>query len=83
MFIIQNSVFAEIQFSQKSSTDTKKEPHALPQQVLVQQTPIISCCYYKLPHEFWTMGCAATGARDTKMKAQYQDFQTSYSSFLW
>ena len=28
-------------------------------------------------------GRAATGAHLTKMKAQYQTFQTRYSSFLW
>ena len=45
----QNSVFDEIQFSQKSSINRKNKPHTLPQQVLVQQTPIIFCCYYKPP----------------------------------
>ena len=45
----QNSVFDEIQFSQKSLINRKNQPHILPQQVLVQQTPIF-CCYYKPPH---------------------------------
>ena len=27
----------------------KNQPHTLPQQVLVQQAPIIFCCYYKPP----------------------------------
>ena len=44
----QNSVFDEIQFSQKSLIKRKNQPHTLPQQVLVQQTPIIFC-YYKPP----------------------------------
>ena len=97
----QNSVFDEIQFSRKSLINRKNQPHTLPQQVLVQQTPIIFCCYYKLPrsgpHEVRNCreatvpeeqikilkGRAATGAQRTKMKAQYQSFQTRYSSFLW
>ena len=37
----QNSVFDEIQFSQKSLINRKNQPHTLPQQVLVQQPPII------------------------------------------
>ena len=45
--LCQNSVFGEIQFSQKSLTDRTMQPHTFPQQVIVQQTPIISCCYYK------------------------------------
>ena len=39
-----NSVFGEIKFSQKSFTNRKKQSHTLPQQVPVQQTPILSCC---------------------------------------
>ena len=93
----QNSVFDEIQFSQKSLINRKNQPHTLPQQVLVQQTPIIFCCYYKPPHKVRNCreaavpeeeikirkGRAATGAQLTKMKAQYQSFQTLYNSFLW
>ena len=45
----QNSVFGEIQFSQKSLINGKNQPHILSQQVLVQQTPIIACCYHKPP----------------------------------
>ena len=43
----QNSVFDEILFSKKSLINRKNQPHILLQQVLVQQTPIIFCCYYK------------------------------------
>ena len=43
--LFQNSVFGEIQFSQKSLTSRKMQHHTLLQQVLVQQTPIIYCCY--------------------------------------
>ena len=45
----QNSDFDEIRFSQKSLINRKNQPHTLPQHVLVQQTPIIFCCYYKPP----------------------------------
>ena len=45
----QNSDFDEILFSQKSLINRKNKPHTLPQQVLVEQTPIIFCCYYKPP----------------------------------
>ena len=47
----QNSDFDEILFSQKSLINRKNQPHTLPQQVLVQQTPIIFCCYYKPPEK--------------------------------
>ena len=43
----QNSVFDEIQFSQKSLINRKNQPHTVPQQVLVQQNPMIFCCYCK------------------------------------
>ena len=49
VILFQNSVFGEIQFSQKSLTNRKKQSLTLSRQVLVQQTPIISCCYYKPP----------------------------------
>ena len=49
VIIFQNSVFGETQFSQKSLINRKNQPHTLPQQALVQQTPIISGCYYKPP----------------------------------
>ena len=39
VIVFQNSVCGEIQFSKKSSTKRKKQPHAFPQQVLVQQNP--------------------------------------------
>ena len=68
----QNSVFDEIQFSQKSLINRKNQPHALPQQVLVQQIPIARS--------------GGTGKRDQNSEgrgAQYQSFQTRYSSFLW
>ena len=45
----QNSDFDEILFSQKSLINRKNKPHTLPQQVLVEQTPIIFCCQYKPP----------------------------------
>ena len=45
----QNSVFDEIQFSQKSLINRKNQPPALLQQVLVEQIPIVFCCYYKPP----------------------------------
>ena len=61
----QNSDFDEILFSQKSLINRKNQPHTLPQQVLVQQTPIIFCCYYKPPrsgpHE------AAVPEKETKI----------------
>ena len=50
VILFQNSLFGEIQFSQKSLTNRKKQPFTLSRQVLVQQTPIMSCCYYKPPH---------------------------------
>ena len=37
VILLQNSVFDEIQFSQKSLTNRRKQPHTLPQ-VLVQQS---------------------------------------------
>ena len=49
VILFQNSVFGEIQFSQKSLINRKNQPHTLPQQLLVQQTLIIFCCYYKPP----------------------------------
>ena len=45
----QNSVFDEILFSKKSLINRKNQPPILPQQVQVQQTPIIFSCYYKPP----------------------------------
>ena len=45
----QNSVFDEIQFSQKSLINRNNQPHALPQQVLAQQIPIVFGCYYEPP----------------------------------
>ena len=102
VILFQNSVFGEIQFSQKSLINRKNQPQTLPQQQLVQQTLIIFCCYYKAPRsgphdcgtvskrryrkkklKFWRKGRAATWAHLSKMKAQYQTFQTRYSSFLW
>ena len=41
VILFQNSVFGEIQFSQKSLINRKNQPHTLPQQLLVQQTLII------------------------------------------
>ena len=52
----QNSVFDEIQFSQKSLINRKNQPHTLAQQVLVQLTPIIFCCYYKPPRSLRRQG---------------------------
>ena len=67
----QNSVFDEIQFSQKSLINKKNQPHALSQQVLVQQIPIVFCCYYKSPrngpHEMRNCRGAAVPAKDTKI----------------
>ena len=61
----QNSDFDEILFSQKSLINRKNQPYTLPRQVLVQQTPIIFCCYYKPPrsgpHE------AAVPEKETKI----------------
>ena len=45
----QNSVFDEIQFSQNSLINRNNQPHALPQQVLAQQIPIVFGCYYEPP----------------------------------
>ena len=82
VILFQNSVLDEIQFSQKSLTDRKKQPLTLSPQVLVQQNPIISCCYYKPPRS-WPpekeTKILETGARLSKMKSQYQTFQTRYS----
>ena len=39
--------------------------------------------YRKKKLKFWRKGRAATGAHLSKMKAQYQTFQTRYSLFLW
>ena len=52
IIIFQNSVFGEVQFSRKSLIKRQNQPYTLPRQVLVQQTPIISCCYYKPPRSF-------------------------------
>ena len=87
----QNSVFDEIQFSQKSLINRKNQPHALPQQFLVQQISKVLCCYYKPPRSGSTgkeTKIQKEGARGgrvylTKMKTQYQTFQTRYSSFVW
>ena len=67
----QNSVFDEIQFSEKSLINRKKQPQILPQQVLVQQIPIKFCCYYKPPrsgpHEVRNCPEAAVPEKDTKI----------------
>ena len=63
----QNSVFDETQFSQKSLINRKNQPHTLPQQILVQQTPIITA---KTPVVTTSSGSAelpgsgGTGERD-------------------
>ena len=67
----QNSVFDEIQFSQKSFLiNRKNQPHALPQQVLVQQIPIVFCYYYKPPrsgsHE--VRNCRKAAEPEKKLK---------------
>ena len=58
-------------FSQKSLINRKNQPHTLPQQVLVQQTPIIFCCYYKPPrsgpHEVRNCREAAVPEKETKI----------------
>ena len=70
-FFFQNSVFGEIQFSQKSLTNSKKQPLTLSRQVLVQQTPIIACCYYKPPrsgpHEVRNCREAAVPEKEPKI----------------
>ena len=70
VIVFQSSVCGEIQFSKKSSTKQKKQPHAFPQQVLVQQTPIISCSYYMPPrsgpHEVLNCREAAVPEKETK-----------------
>ena len=81
VILFQNSVFGESQFSQKSLTNRRKQPQTLPQQVLVQQTTTKR--RYRKETEILEKGRAATGAHLSKMKAQYQTFQTHYSSFLW
>ena len=67
VILFQNSVFGEIQFSQKSLVNRKNQPHTLPQQLLVQQTLIIFCCYYKPPrsgpHEAKILEKGARGDR--------------------
>ena len=67
----QNSDFDEILFSQKSLINRKNKPHTLPQQVLVEQTPIIFCCYYKPPrsgpHEVRNCREAAVPEEQTKI----------------
>ena len=67
----QNSDFDEMLFSQKSLINRKNQPHTLPQQVLVQQTPIIFCCYYKPPrsgpHEVRNCREAAVPEKETKI----------------
>ena len=87
----RNPVFSKV------FDNRKKQPLTLSRQVLVKETPIISCCYYKPPKcgiavkrryrkkkiKFWRRGRAVTGAHMSKMKAQDQTFQTRYSSFLW
>ena len=67
----QNSVFDEIQLSQKSLINRKNQPHALPQQVLVKHIPIVFCCYYKpprsRPHEVRNYREAAVSEKETKI----------------
>ena len=67
----QNSDFDEIRFSQKSLINRKNQPHTLPQQVLVQQTPIIFCCYYKPPrsgpHEVRNCRVAAVPEKEAEI----------------
>ena len=57
--------------TQKSLINRKNQPHTLPQQVLVQQTPIIFCCYYKPPrsgpHEVRNCRVAAVPEKETKI----------------
>ena len=67
----QSSVFDEIQFSLKSLIKRKNQPHILPHQFLVQQTPITFYCYYKHslsgPHEVWNLRIAAVPEKETKI----------------
>ena len=67
----QNSDFDEMLFSQKSLINRKNQPHTLPQQVLVQQTPIIFCCNNKPPrsgpHEVRNCREAAVLEKETKI----------------
>ena len=71
VILFQNSVFGEIQFSQKSLVNRKNQPHTLPQQLLVQQTLIIFCCYYKPtrsgPHEVRNCRKAAVPEKEAKI----------------
>ena len=48
VILFQNSVFGEIQFSQKILSCSKNQPDMLAQQVLTQQIPI-KFCYYDPP----------------------------------
>ena len=65
------TVFGEIRFSQKSLINRKKQPHTISRQVLVQQTPIISFCYYKPqrsgPREVRNCREAAVTDKETKI----------------
>ena len=67
----QIPVFDEIQFSQKSLINRKNQPYTLSQQVLVQKTRIIFCCYYKPsssgPHEVRNCREAAVPEKETKI----------------
>ena len=86
--IFQNSGFAEIQFSQKSLIDIKNQPHTLPQQVLVQQTPMTqrvarSAEWQRSGDTGKDTKILKNGARGYKsspdqIKAQNQTFQTRY-----
>ena len=82
VILFQNSVFGEIH--SKSLINRKNQPHTLPQQLLVQQTLIIFCCYYKPPrsgpHEVRNCREAAVPEKETKI---LEKGARGYSSFLW
>ena len=65
------SSWKQKQFSQKSLINRKKHPHALPQNVLVQQISIVLCCYYKRPrsrsHEVRNYRERAVPEKETKI----------------
>ena len=89
VILFQNSVFGEIQFSQKSLINRKSNPLPLHDKSLGNKNiPLLlqgpaQWRYRKKKQKFWRRGRAATGAHLSKMKASYQTFQTRYSSLLW
>ena len=82
-------------FSLNGKAPTKNQPHTLTQQVLTQQIPKNSVIItnpraagrtkrrYRTKTKILKEGARGDWTHLIRMKAQYQTFQTRYSSILW